>query len=206
MKKTVWIGLIFFFFSFFRVYPQSGRPGIHVFGGISSPTEEHLGSAVVSGFGVNFPINSQFSIGLDYLLWKSSVSSGVGTSGLLEGEVNLSPFLLSIDYLILPEARLSPYLMIGIGYVFSKFKIGNVFTIPEVTISQRLNNGIEFHGGGGLNIKLSESFGIFFDAIFMFRKAGGLTTYNDMNFGISRENFTELLNSMIIRIGFKYFI
>lgn len=205
MRKGLVIGIVLFVFGASPLLSQSSGPEIRFFAGLSSHLEDHYGSAFASGFGVSFPLNRHFLLGLDYLLWKSAVEGRNG-QGLLEGDISITPFLLSLNYRILPQAKLSPYMLIGVGFISNNFRMGNVFTIPEVSISQKLNNGFGFHGGGGLRYGITGRISLHMDALFIFRKARGTTTINDMNLGISRETFTELLNAVVFRIGIIYSI
>ncbi|MFQ6038456.1 MAG: hypothetical protein ACE5LV_07560 [Candidatus Aminicenantales bacterium] len=89
--------------------------------------------------------------------------------------------------------------------MISQFKIGDIITIPEVSIKQEVTNGPLFHGALGMLGRISSSVGIFVEARYVFRSSTGKTTISDMNLGVRSESFSINLDTFLARVGLRYF-
>jgi hypothetical protein len=164
-----------------------------------------LKGAVQTDFGFSLNVTKKISLFLDFCYWKSPVDQQA-QSVLLAGDVILTPLLGGIRFDPLPGGFFSPYLFGGIGYVVSTYRMGEIFSIPEVTIMQKLKSGIGFQGGAGVMFRISESIGLFVEGLFIGRNATGTTTVRDLNLGLSSEDFSLNLNTLTVRVGLKYFV
>lgn len=173
-------------------------------GGLAYPLAENIKPGFESGFGFSLPVDKKLSLVLDISHWKSQVREEKGK--LLDGTLAVTPFYVSLYYYLGVRRKIVPYLFVGGGIVFHSFKIKDYVTIPEVSISQKVKDGLGLNGGGGALFKISTRFALYTEIDFMYRKGKGTTVVNDMNLGvIEEEEFSLDLNSITIQAGIKYY-
>jgi outer membrane protein len=183
---------------------QRGRFGIHGGVGYVFPEEEVIGGGLVSSVGFDLKLRQGWRLSFDFALSRHHID--YDPQGLKEGTLTLTPFWCVLQYHFFPQGRFSPYLLAGVGYVFSRFQLQQLITIPEVSISQKLADGWGWLGGIGAEIKVSrEKLSFFGEAVFMSRQTTGTTTINDLNFGVREETFRVNLDSWQIHLGLRYF-
>jgi hypothetical protein len=172
--------------------------------GIASPFEDHIHSGLSGAFGLALHIDNKISVSIDLNSWKSSVDEKL--HNVFNGKMTLTPLLISLKYSLYLDNRIYPYTIIGGGYVFTHFRMDDLITIPEITISQEVMGGLCFHAGVGALVKISKSFGLVGEGVCLFRKSEGVTTITDMNFGFSSEEFSVRLNTILFQVGIVYFV
>lgn len=198
---TIALSLIFLCFQA-PAYAQS--LSFHVHGGMALPQEGNIESGFETGFGFSYSIDKKISLTFDFSYWRSDVSKD--HPDLYDGELSVTPFLVSLQYSLLEEAAVIPYIFAGTGFIFSNFEIGDIITIPEISINQKVENGISFYCGAGGRIKFTSNLALLTEITYLFRDATGETTITDMNFGVSKEGFSIDMSSLVLRVGIKYFI
>jgi len=171
--------------------------------GAAFPKEKNIHSSFESEFGFSIPLGRTLFLSFDFGYWKSNVEEKEGS--LMNGELSVTPFFFSLGYKLRENKKINPYIFLGANLVFTRFEIGKYITIPEVTINQKVMNGPGLHLGGGTDFSLTDQLTLFAEGIYFFRKAKAETTITDMNFGISNEEFSISLDSLILQIGIKYF-
>ncbi|MFQ6108783.1 MAG: outer membrane protein [Candidatus Aminicenantales bacterium] len=175
---------------------------VHANGGLSLPRENNVKSGLGTGFGFSFSLHKKLSISFDFDFSKSEV---VGREGeLLDGHVSANPFLATLQYAVLEKNRLTPYLFMGMGYVFYNFRLEDIITIPEVTISQKIENDLAFQAGLGVRLQIGEQWDLFGEAFYLHCKTQGRTTTTDLNFGTKTEEFPLDMSTSAIRLGIRY--
>lgn len=175
----------------------------HASAGIASPKEKNINSGFETGFGFTLELNRRVSLLFDFGYWKSETIEESGK--LMNGKLVVTPFLVSLRYSLLEGEAVAPYVFIGAGFVFSSFEIGEYITIPEITINQKIENGICLHAGAGGSFNVSSNFALFAEMVYLFRETTGETIITDMNFGVSTEEFSLSLSSFLLRFGIRYF-
>lgn len=206
MKKSI-AGLLFFFvfmFSGGHADGQTLRMNVHASAGIYSPHEGNIDSGWGTAFGFSLQMTRKFSLLLDFDYWRSSVRERAGQ--LMNGRISVTPFLVSVQFLPFLRKTLTPYIFFGAGMIFASFKMGEYISIPEISISQKVDSGMGLHGGMGAEFLLRKNVSLYAEASYLFRKASGVTTITDMNFGVTRGDFSLSLNSLIFRLGIKYYL
>ena len=167
------------------------------------PNEKNIKSGFESGFGFSLPLMRKIFLGLNFGHWKSSVHKEVGK--LYEGKLSVTPFFFSLQFKPMEKNTINPYVLFGVSIVFARFEIGEYISIPEVTISQKIRNGLGLHIEGGSDLHLTENLAFFAAMNYLFWKTKAETTISDMNFGLSTEEFSIRLDSLILKVGMKYF-
>ena len=177
---------------------------LHASCGFSSPTSDSIKSGFETGFGFALAVNKKIAVSFNFGFWKSNVNEKPGQ--LMEGSLTVTPFLATIQYSFLGNKKFIPYLLVGAGYVFSDFKIKNLITIPEVRISQKIDNGPALQAGLGSQLLMLRRLSFFAEALYIYRKAEATTTISDLNFGLSEEKFTLNMSTFFVSLGIKYYL
>jgi len=178
---------------------------IHGSTGLSSMSEKSYGSGLWSGFGFSILIKKDVFLSFNFGAWNSQVDAT--PDGLQNGTLMMSPFFISLHYLLGHEDPLiNPYLFIGGGYIFTSFRMEDVFTIPEITLSQKIGSSLGGEVGAGIQLKVSKRIFLTADVSYLINKTSGTTTIQDLNFGITKEEFSLILSALIFRIGIKFLI
>jgi outer membrane protein W len=179
------------------------RFSVHANGGFFFPREGNMKSGWESGFGFAYILNKKVAAFFDFGFWKSEVEEEPGE--LFNGKLSVTPFLFSLQYYFFEKRDFIPYIFAGIGYIFYDFKLKDIFTIPEITITQKIENGLGFQAGLGAQVKILDRLSIFGEALYLYRKAEGTTTTSDLNFGTTKEEFSLDTSTSLIRLGIRYF-
>jgi hypothetical protein len=172
--------------------------------GAGFPAEDYLDTHIATGFGITFLLKQRLLFSLDVGYWNVTVE-GVPNK-FYDGRHKSIPLFASFQYFFTHEKKVNPYAFLGPGYIFSFFEMEDIITIPEITIDQRIKNGLCFQVGIGIDVPISRSFRGFTETAYFHRESTGITKISDLNFGIITEEFPVKLHSWIFRIGVKYFV
>lgn len=202
---AVSFGLMLIFLNPGTVFNQEGRViRVQGFMGASSPMEKNIGAGLWSSIGFSIPVKQKLFLSLDFGHWTSEVNGSAGE--LLDGTVYVNPFMVSAAYFLMPDRAITPYVFLGGGFVFSRFRLGDIITIPEISLSQKIENGPGGKIGVGMEMDLTGSISIVGEVSYLFRVAQAKTTVQDMNIGLSVEDFTINLSAFVLHLGFRYTI
>ena len=122
----------------------------------------------------------------------------------MEGKLDFFPLFVSVTFSPLKGRFVSPYFLAGQGVIFSRFFQGGYVAIPEITINQKVKNGIGYILGLGADIRLASDFFLSPEILYIWRKAEGETTYYYFGSPYLTRQFAVDLDSAILRIGFRY--
>lgn len=203
LAKKIWF--LFFCLSFL-VFPWSSpaqKANFHANPGFAIPKEINILPAFESGFGFSLSLTKRIFLSINFSYWKSNVEEK--EDSLMNGELSITPFLLSLQFKLRERSQINPYVFLGANLVFTKFEIGEYITIPELTLNQKVGNGPGLHFGTGADFSLTEHLALFVEGMYLFRKAEAETTFTDLNFGVTTEEFSVSLDSLIFQVGIKYF-
>ena len=142
------------------------KSSFHAGAGWAKPAGNSLNGSFQTDFGFSLAIAGKISLMLDFSSWKSAVEEQPG-GNLLDGVLTMTPYLGAIRLDLGSSPSISPYLFGGIGYVVSSFRMGDIVTVPEVSITQKVRSGIGFQGGGGVLFRIAESIGIFIEGLYV---------------------------------------
>jgi hypothetical protein len=183
---------------------KNARPSLEVQAGAGIPEEDCLNTHVASGFGLTIPLKKRLSLSIDLRYCKIPVKE-VPTK-FYDGHIRAYSFLASLQFSLLRQNRVNPYVLIGGGYIFSSFTMKDIITIPEITIDQSVKNGFCLQGGLGIDLTILHSWRVFTEVAYFYRKTSGITTITDLNFVTSTRKFPVNLQAWIFQIGIKYFV
>lgn len=177
---------------------------VHLHGGAVFPTEDNIADTFSTGFGFSYYLLNSLAFNLDFISWKSDVDEITGH--LYEGKMTSNLFLISGQYFFSPDKKINPYAFLGTGIIFNDFKIGEYYSIPEITLSQKVEGGLLLNLGAGALFKITDSLSIFFDLFYLVKSASGTTVITDMNFGSETSTFAVKLNTAVVRLGLRYWL
>jgi len=184
-------------------FGQSRRPSVFAQGGGAFHEENNLRPGVETGFGFSYPLGKRFSLSLEYLRWQSE--SKEFRTKLYNGNLILSPVLLSLQFYFHRNTFFFPYGFLGGGYLFSRFKIGRYISIPEVKIDQHVDGGPAFYLGLGARIAFSETWSFLSEVDYLIRNASGETIISDMNKGVTREKIWVNIHVVFLKFGVRFY-
>jgi len=201
----IWLlSLVLFWLSPLLLVAQQGRFGLHGTLGYAVPQAETIGGGVLSSVGFDLKLKYGWRLCFDFALSRHHVEDN--PQGLREGTLTLTPFWGILQYHFFPRGAFSPYLLGGAGYIFSRFQLQQLITIPEVSFSQKVEDGWAWLGGAGLEIRLNrEKLSFFGEAVYMSRQTTGTTIIDDLNLGRREETFDVDLKAWQIHLGLRYF-
>ncbi len=201
--KNIFLLVIAAVFFLPSLWAQRPRAGLHAGFSLVQPVQKNINRGWNSSLGVDFSLTRNLRIAFDFAYGRHQVD--YDAAGLFGGTMTLTPFWASVQYFFLPEIKPSPYIFGGAGYIFSSFRIEDLIKLPEVEVSQNLENGWGVHAGLGLEMKVRGQFAFYLEGLYALRQTNCVTTLNDMNLGISKETFSVDLNSWQVRLGIRYF-
>jgi len=202
LKALILICLVLFIFSFSA--DLHAKIIVHLHGGAAYPAESNINNTFSTGFGFSFYLLENAPVIFDFISWKSDVEEKSGH--LHEGKLTSNLFLVSGKYILFPEKKISPYAFVGTGIIFNNFELGTYYSIPEITLSQKVEGGPVLDLGAGALFKISDNFSLFLDLFYLIRSSTGTTVITDMNFGRETSTFSISQNTALVRLGIRYWI
>jgi len=165
-----------------------------------SPVEANINTGYGSGLGATFMLTRNVVFSLEFKYGRYSVDKVEG--GFLNGTLNMTPILGSLQYHFMPGASFSPYIFGGIGLVFSSFQPNERESGPEANITkQDVKDGLGFLGGLGGDIRVTERLKVYLEGYYLYRKTEVETSF--LTGG--SETFKANLSHLGILIGIKYY-
>jgi len=172
--------------------------------GFAFQEEGNLRPGLEMGIGFAFSCIPRFWLSVEFSRWKSESRTAPGL--LFDGTVTVSPILLCLQYDFLNNRFFVPYALVGGAFVFTKFEIDPMITIPEVKINQSIENGPSFYFGLGARIPIARTASFFSEVSYLIRTAPGKTLTDDMNLGRSEDPIVVNLRTVFLKFGLKLFI
>lgn len=181
-------------------FPQRGF-GVQFQGGYAFPEENKHRGGPQTGFGIFFPVGGRMSVSFEFMRW--AVRSLGSPGKLYAGRIEISPIAASVRLEFLRNQFFFPYGFAGAAYVFTRFEIGPVISIPEVRIGQRIESGWAPYLGLGARLALSRILSFTSEVAYLARTAAARTVFTDMNLGISTEDITANLRTVFLKFGLQ---
>lgn len=186
--------------------PPAARPaqrgfGVQLQGGYAFPEENRHRGGPETGFGIFFPVDGRLSVSFEFMRW--SVRSLGSPGKLYAGRLEISPVAASFRLEFLRNQFFFPYGFAGAAFVFSRFEIGPVISIPEVKIDQKIEEGLAPYLGIGARLALTRNLSFTSEIAYLARTAAARTTFTDMNLGVSTEDITANLRTVFLKFGLQ---
>jgi predicted porin len=178
------------------------RPAILAHAGFGFPEENNLRGGWETGFGLLLPIARHLALAVEYAEWKDTSKQSFGK--LYNGTLTLAPIQASLQLEFYQNMYFTAYALGGAAYIVSRFRIGSYPSVPDVTIEQRVDNGIALFGGLGANLALSKKVAFYFEASYMRRSLPAQTIVHDVAQGDSETPLTANLRHVFLRMGLKF--
>lgn len=176
---------------------------VHGHAGYAFHESGNLRGGLETGFGFAYPLAERFWISIEFSHWKTKTKPVPGI--LRDGTVTISPIIACLQYEFLDNRYFIPYAFAGGAFVFTKFKIGPVISIPEVKINQTIESGPAYYFGIGARIPFTRWVSFCSEVSYLVRTAPGKTIIRDMNLGISEEAIVVNLKTVFVKFGLKLF-
>ena len=183
---------------------QSRRIALSLQAGGAGHEENNLNVGLAAGIGVATPLTPRLSVTFEADSW--GTRSQTSFRKLYNGHLRVRPFLLGLRYEFRGNGYFTPYAVAGAGYVETKFRIGSLPVIPDVTIDQSVRSGWAGYFGGGIVWRLS-GFWDFFAAIdYLIRTAPGRTVVRDANTGQATDDILINLHVVYLKVGVRFLL
>ena len=170
----------------------------------ADPINKLYNGDFMSGLLFNLKIGDNFVIEVDSGNWKSEVKQK--TNGLYPGELSITPILVSGLFLFPLGKSFHLYLGIGFGYYFNHFQISEeIVTIPEIEITQDVDDKFGFQGEIGFDYFLATNFALNLDMKYCWVSPQGKTIIKYTDGRITEEFFSLNLNNILYRICIKIY-
>jgi hypothetical protein len=183
---------------------QMKSVAVHGHAGYAFPEEGNLRPGLETGFGIAVPFLRRFWLCLEYAHWTGASKTAPGL--LYDGTVSVSPAIACVQYEFLDNRFFVPYAFAGGAFVFARFEIGPLITIPETKIDQTIENGPSLYLGLGARLVLSRTVSFFSEVSYLHRTASGKNLVHDMNLGLREEPLVVNLRTVFLRFGFRLFL
>jgi opacity protein-like surface antigen len=165
-----------------------------------SPVKDNINTGYGSGLGATFTFTRNVVFSLEFKYSRYSVDKVEGD--FLDGNLNITPILASLQYHFMSGTSFSPYIFGGIGLVFGSFRPNERGSGPEENITkQDVKDGLGFLGGLGGDIHVTERLRVYLEGYYLYRKTEVETFF--LNGG--SEIFKINLSHLGVLIGIKYY-
>ncbi len=165
-----------------------------------SPVKDNINTGYGSGLGATFTFTPNVVFSLEFKYSRYSVDKVEGE--FLDGNLNITPILASLQYHFMPGTSFSPYIFGGIGLVFGSFTPNERGSGPEENITkQDVKAGLGFLGGLGGDIHVTERLRVYLEGYYLYRKTEVETFFLTGGSEIFKINLSHLG----VLIGIKYY-
>jgi hypothetical protein len=181
-----------------------GRFALQLQAGGAFPEENKHRGGVETGFGVLLPVSGRTCLSLELMRW--SVRSLGSLGKLYAGTVEISPVAASIRFELLRNQFFFPYVFGGAAVVFTRFRIRDSLSAPELRIEQKIENGLAPYIGLGARLTFSPALSFTGEAAYLPRTAAARTISRDASRSVSTEDITANLRTVFLKFGFQWSI
>ncbi len=182
-------------------FAQSPRVTFSLQGGGAGHEENNLHVGLASGFGISVPLTRRLSATAEIDHWSTESRTSFGK--LWHGRLAVTPVLLGLRYEFGGNGYFVPFVAAGAGYVGTRFRIGPIITIPEITVEQNVRSGVAGFVGFGASWRLTALWEFFSEMDYLIRTAPGRTVVRDLNHGVSTADIWVNLRVVYLKFGFR---
>lgn len=189
----------------FPVFAEPPQPCVFIHGGLRVPVEKEIGKAIESGFGFSVALSGSTRIVVNLGTARHSIISREGGNKVFYKSFSASPFLAGLQQELIGGVRLSAYVAVQGGILFSGLQDLNIVTVPETTVRQTIPASLTLRGAAGVELSLSANFHLFGEAGYSYGRATGTTSYYDFSTLVMEQEFSLDLSAVDISMGLKYY-
>lgn len=183
-------------------FSQLRGAGVTLGGTYYWPSEDNIKAGYGSNIGFAYPFRQRAVLVFDWKYAQYSVDKQDG--GFLDGNLYVTPLLLGFQYKILLEGRVIPYFVGGMGWFFSSYSLAARTSEDEFNIvSQDPKNGMGLYGGVGINLRMSRSFAVYAEGIYLYRRTDVETRYLEPL--TPPTSFEVNLSSLCAIVGIRFY-
>jgi hypothetical protein len=183
---------------------QSRRVALSLQAGGAGHEENNLNVGLAAGIGLAAPLTPRLAVTCEADTW--GTRSQTSFRKLYNGHLRVRPFLLGLRYEFRGNGYFAPYAVAGVGYIETKFRLGTLPVIPDVTIDQSVRSGWAGYFGGGIVWRLSGFWDFFAEIDYLIRTAPGRTVVRDANIGLATDDIWINLHVVYLKIGLRFLI
>lgn len=183
---------------------QTRSAVVHGHAGYGFQEEGNLRPGFETGFGFAYPFAERFWLSVEFSRWTTASKSASGL--LYDGTVTVAPISACLQAEFLDNRFFVPYAFAGAAFVFARFEIGPIITIPEVRIDQTVEDGPALYFGLGARIPFGRAVSFFSEVSYLHRTADGETLIHDLNLGLRRSPIVVNLRTVLLKFGLKVFL
>ncbi|MBN1938895.1 MAG: outer membrane beta-barrel protein [Candidatus Aminicenantes bacterium] len=182
-------------------FGQSRRVVLSFQGGGAGHEENNLNVGLAAGFGLAVPLMHRLSVAFEADSW--GTRSQTSHRKLYNGRLRVRPFLLGLRYEFEGNGYFSPYAVAGVGYIETKFWIGTLPAVPDVTIDQTVRSGWAGYFGAGIAWRLSGFWDFFAEIDYLIRTAPAKTFTQDVALGLTTDEIWVNLHVVYLKLGLR---
>lgn len=182
-------------------FTQKHRVGLFLNAAGFFPSQDNINNGFGSGIGAVFYISQNVSLAFEWKYSRFSVAKKEGE--FLKGTLIMTPLLASIRYKFQTGTFFSPYIFGGGGLFSNTMSLDERSSPEDKNVrKQEIKNGLGLYGGFGSSFKINETISLFFEGLYLIRKADVETFLVDNSPG---KPFKENLRFLSVLIGLEYF-
>jgi len=185
-------------------FGQTRRVALSLQAGGAGHEENNLNVGLAAGIGVAAPLAPRLSVTFEADSW--GTRSQTSFRKLYNGHLRVRPFLLGLRYEFRGNGYFTPYASAGVGYIETKFRIGSLPVIPNVTIDQSVRSGWAGYFGGGIVWRLSGFWDFFAQIDYLIRTAPGRTVVRDAALGLATDDILINLHVVYMKVGVRFLL
>lgn len=183
------------------LYAQTGTLRFHAAGGLWLPMENVLNAGTQTGFGLSLAVIRHLDLVFDFKIGRLDI---LDEKHSLDGEMTLSPFILSGRFHLFPERKWDVYGLLGGGVIFSSIQNRDVSDLQVINIKQSSKTRAGVLAGVGGSISIAKRFVVFMETSFLQQRALITTTIEEMNRDRREEEWSFNMSLTSISMGLRY--
>jgi len=198
--------LIIFCAGLFANSEASGKSmGLGLDAGYVLLSEDNLGNSPAVGLNFFYFLSKQFKVELKAAFIPIKVDND--PEGLSEGNLNMIPTQLSLQYCFKLGQRFIPYIGAGVGYYLNMFSLKNEDEWLDLgfNINEEVDGVFGFHFGAGMDYFIKPNMAFNIDVRYCIANFTGSYTISEEVSGISHSGEIEgKLNHILFGVGIKF--
>lgn len=180
-------------------FSQIRGAGAYIGAAFYHSPEENINSGIGSSLGLIIPLNPRVFLTAEWKYVQYSVDRQEG--GFLKGSLSVTPLLVALQYKLVENSFLVPYVFGGGGWFFFSFNPEARQDEGDVqVVKQEPKSGLGFYGGLGVIYRASPAVALFGEGLYLHRQTDVQTTY----ISGSQETFPLKMSAFSAVLGIRF--